>query len=99
MEQITFEMLAQFIDPKLLVLVPILWGMGNWLKAIPTMPDWVIPFYLMALSISLAVLYMLVFHTSNLQAIWLGIMQGLAIAVFQGYSHAIYKQLSKKGGR
>lgn len=37
---------TQYIKPEMLVLVPVLWLIGNALKRTPKVPDWLIPYVL-----------------------------------------------------
>lgn len=96
MESINWaQILLEYIKPELLVLVPILWYIGTKIKAAKKIEDWVIPFVLMAISVVIALSYVLIISGLNPMAMWVGIMQGLAIAVLEGYFYQIYKQSTK----
>ena len=97
MEKDLLLFMAEYIDPALIVLVPLLWGIGAWLKDIPKIQNWTIPFYLMLVSVVLATSYMGITQPADPIAYWMGIVQGLVIAVVQGYSYNIVTQLKRRG--
>lgn len=89
------EMLFNYIKPELLILVVILWYVGTKIKASKKIEDWAIPFILMAISVIFALSYVLIVSGLNPMAMWVGIMQGLAIAVLEGYLYQVYKQSTR----
>jgi len=44
-----------FIQDNIVVLVPVLWILGTFLKKTPAIPDWTIPWILVALGIGLSI--------------------------------------------
>lgn len=90
------QMLLDFIKPALLILVPILWMLGNRLKESKHVEDWKIPFWLMGLAIIFALSYVLITEGVQPMAVWMGIVQGLAIAMLQGYLFNVTKQVTEK---
>lgn len=44
-----------FIQDNLVVLVPVLWILGAFLKKTPLMPDWTIPWVLVIIGITLSI--------------------------------------------
>ena len=49
----------QFIKPELLILIPVLYFIGMWLKNSKKVLDWTIPFVLSGLGIVLTLAYLL----------------------------------------
>ena len=97
MENINWaQILLDYIKPELLVLVIILWYIGTKIKASKKIEDWAIPFILMGISVVFAISYVLTISGLSAMAVWVGIMQGLAIAVLEGYVYQAYNQAVKK---
>lgn len=90
------QILLDYIKPELLVLVPILWYFGTKIKASKKIEDWAIPFILMGISVLIALSYVLIISGLNGMAVWVGTMQGLAIAALEGYLYQVYKQAANK---
>jgi len=100
MESINWtQILLDYIKPELLVLVIILWYIGTKIKASKKIEDWAIPFILMAISVIFALSYVLTISGFSAMAVWVGIMQGLAVAVLEGYVYQAYKQVAKNRKR
>lgn len=89
------EMMLAFIKPELLILIPVLWALGTQFKK-SQLKDWLIPFVLMAISLSLALSYVLIVSGVTAMAVWVGIMQGLVIWAFEGQIYQAYKQAKEK---
>ena len=49
----------EFIKPELLILIPVLYGIGWFIKSTPKIQDWLIPFILWTTSIILTTAYLL----------------------------------------
>jgi hypothetical protein len=92
------QLLLDYVDGKLLVIIPILWALGVWLKAIPNIADWTIPFILLVVSIALATSYTTIFLGYEPASMWMGVMQGFAIAAVQGYVYQLYAQAKHNRG-
>lgn len=90
------QMLVEFVKPALLILVPILWMLGNRLKESKQIEDWKIPFWLMGLAIIFALSYVLITEGIQPMSFWMGIVQGLAIAMLQSYMFTLTKQVTEK---
>ena len=95
-----FNMIKDFIKPELLVLIPVLYIVGNGFKKTSLIKDKFIPLLLGSISILLAGLY--TFATSDVNgineitmAIFTAITQGILIAGASVYANQIYKQLQK----
>ena len=89
-------MILDYIKPGLLILVPVLWYIGTALKATKKIQDWAIPFILMVISIVLALTYVISFEGISATGIWVGIVQGLVIAMAEGQLYQYYKQITDK---
>ena len=87
-----------FIKPELLILIPILYALGLWLKA-SSFPDKFIPLLLAGVGMLLATLH--VFATVSAGAagvaaqLFTGITQGLLCAAASVFANQIYKQSKK----
>lgn len=90
------DIAIKYIKPELLVVVFILWYLGVKLKAIKGIPDFLIPFILLGVSIILALSYVLIVDGINPMAVWVGIIQGLVIAAVEGQAYQYKKQLTDK---
>lgn len=80
--------IMQYITQEALILIPVLWIIGAILKATPNMPDWTIPYALLAIGIVGAVLLM----GSTPQAY----IQGILVAGAAVLGHQLIKQ-AKEG--
>jgi uncharacterized membrane protein YagU involved in acid resistance len=89
------DLLLTYIKPMLLVLVPILWYLGLKIKDTNKIQDAWIPFILMAISIVIALSYVLIFEEYSPAGVWIGVMQGFAIAVFQGWLFQAKRQIEE----
>lgn len=95
-----FNMIKDFIKPELLLLIPVLYIVGNGFKKTSLIKDKFIPLLLGSISILLAGLY--TFATIDVNgikeitmAIFTAITQGILIAGASVYANQIYKQLQK----
>lgn len=86
------QLLLTYVKPMLLVLVPILWYLGKQIKETGTIKDAWIPFILMGISILVSLSYVMIFEGVTVAGVWIGIMQGFAIAVVQGWLFQAKKQ-------
>jgi hypothetical protein len=89
------QLLLTYIKPMLLVLIPILWYLGIKIKETNKIQDPWIPFILMGISVVVALSYILIFEEYSPAGVWIGIMQGLAIAVAQGWLYQAKKQIGE----
>lgn len=104
MEQ--FEVLIQFIEPKLFILIPFIWSVGLFLKKAPSFPmDWMIPFILWVVSVCITVSYIAVVIGEGFTAvvILVGFIQGTLIAAVavlcnEMIKQALIKRLADKKG-
>ncbi len=89
----------EFIKPELLLLIPILMGIGSQVKATPRIPDWVIPFTLDALGVLFAGIYVGATYGSEMNiwmAIFTGATQGLLCALAAIGVNQTIKQTGEK---
>lgn len=80
--------IMQYITQEALILIPVLWIIGAILKATPNVPNWIIPYVLLAAGVVGAVLLM----GSNPQAY----IQGVLVAGAAVLGHQLVKQ-AKEG--
>jgi len=91
------QILMAYIKPELLVLIPILWYIGTKIKATNHVEDYWIPFMLMFISVIAALSYILIFEGYDARGMWVGIMQGIAIACAEGWLYQAKKQVASRG--
>lgn len=88
----------QYIKPELLILLPVLYGIGAIIKKIPKIPDWLIPFILLLVSVIITFIYVLAMSgfafTGELIAT--SLIQGICLALATVGSNQLYKQATQK---
>jgi hypothetical protein len=86
----------ELIKPELLILIPVLYGLGMFLKA-STVNDKFIPLILLAISITLSVCYVsfVMLEGFNASTIIVAIIQGILIASTVVFGNQLIKQSSK----
>ncbi|PHV69436.1 hypothetical protein CS063_15670 [Sporanaerobium hydrogeniformans] len=95
------EDFSNLIKPELLVLIPILYLIGNFFKQSTIVPDKLIPLYLGLLSIVLCGtrIFADLPHLTVpviLTATFSSVTQGIMVAATSVYAHQIYHQTTKK---
>lgn len=90
--------LLQYVDVSLLVLVAVIYGLGMFLKTLPSVNDWLIPFILLGASIVLTIAYtgFILELGINGKVIVNGIIQGILVASVAVFGNQIIKQFGKK---
>ena len=95
-----YELFKEFIKPELLVLVPVLYIVGIFIKR-SAMPDYKIPIVLGVIGVFLAMLWL--FATCDIHglkcillAIFTGITQGVLVAGASVYINQIAKQTKEQ---
>lgn len=85
----------KYIKPELLVLIAVMWLIGYAIKKIPRIPNWSIPFWLIGISIALALLWVLGSEpvTNIALAVFTAIVQGVCIAGVAVLGHQITVQV------
>lgn len=79
----TLDMFKEFIKPELLILIPVLYIVGMFLKKSESVPDKKIPLVLLIAGIVLAILYVVATTAGELTA------QTVAMAVFTALCQGI----------
>ncbi|WP_272509113.1 phage holin family protein [Clostridium ganghwense] len=80
--------LMKYVTEQALILIPVLYVLGIIIKNIPNIPDWVIPWIILMVSIVLSVLILEI----NVQAV----IQGILVAGVTVLSNQLVKQTTKK---
>lgn len=93
------ENLHEFIKPELLLLVPVLYFLGNAIKASP-IKDWLIPYILGGCGILLCLVYVvskseIVGFITALEAVFTALTQGILVAGMSVYLENLIKQTKK----
>lgn len=87
------ELIYQFIKPDLLVLVPVLFLIGNWLKK-SAVKDYKIPFILGIISVILSSIYIiLTISTFNIKEVCSGLFAGICQGILISGTSVFFKQL------
>ncbi len=91
---------VSYIEPELLVLIPVLYVIGMVLKNLEEVKDKFIPIILLALGIAIAVLYVLATESLGTgqevaAAVFTAICQGALVAGATVYTNQLIKQSSK----
>lgn len=89
----TFE---EYIQPEMLVLVPVLFIIGMGLKKMSAVYDNYIPLILGATGAVLALMYQFSVMGFSFEAVFTGLIQGILCAGAAVYGHQAYKQLTKE---
>lgn len=93
------EQWADYIKPELLILVPVLYILGIFLKESEKVDDRKIPLYLGLVGIGLSLLFTESMAAPTLacwvQAVFVSITQGVLLAGMAVYSHQVMKQSKK----
>lgn len=80
--------IANFIVKEAYILVPVLYVIGLLLKRTPKLPDWLIPWILLALGMAGG------FFLGGMQ--FSGLLQGVLVTGVTVFSHQLYKQTTCK---
>lgn len=84
--------IKEFIQPELVVVVPVLCIAGSVMKRTEKIKDKYIPMILTAIGILLALLYTIAYNGISGGAVFTGICQGILCAGASVYANQIYKQ-------
>lgn len=80
----------KFISENYLLLVPVLWIIGTFLKRTPKVPDWAIVWILLFLGVGMSVAVNLGLPVTD------AILQGVLVAGAAVLGHQLIKQVGKK---
>ena len=88
--------IIKMIQPELIILVVVIYGLGMFLKKIPNFPDWAIPLTLLIISIALTVIYMAVVLDKAFCAVTIvnGVVYGIIIATTAVFTNQLIKQVT-----
>lgn len=84
-----------YVQPELLILVPMLYGLGSVIKHTEKIKDNYIPSLLTAVGIALSCLYVLGTEGINPVSIFTSLVQGVLVAAGAVYSNQLIKQSKK----
>ncbi len=82
------EEITMYISERALVLMPVLYVIGMFLKATPKVPDWIIPWILLVVGVGCAVAIM----ENRLE----GIIQGVLVTGASVLAHQLIRQTKKR---
>lgn len=85
----------QYIEPELLILIPVLYGIGMMFKRSEIIPDKHIPIIIGGIGVLLATMYVIGLNGLCVESVFTGIVQGVLCASASVYAHQAYKQLTK----
>lgn len=83
-----YLLIKQYIEPEMLVLVPILLFFGWMMKTTPDLPNWVIPYINTILAIAGGIILA--------ESITDGIIQGVLVSALSTLLYDLYQQWKKK---
>lgn len=94
--------LLQYVRAELLILIPVLYLIGMALKK-SKLKDWLIPFLLGVISITLCALWIMansIIHSPAdvAAAVFSAVSQGILVAGASVYANQLFKQFNKKDG-
>lgn len=82
------EDLAKYIIDDMLILIPVLYVIGVFIKAIPSIPDWLIPVIILVVGI-MAALFMGGFNVNS-------VIQGVLVSGTTVFANQLYKQSTER---
>lgn len=88
--------MVKFIQPELLILIAVIYGLGMFFKKIPNFPDWAIPLVLLAISITLTIVYMAIVLDGAFcsRTVVNGVVYGILIATIAVFTNQLIKQIT-----
>lgn len=87
--------IEEYISPELLVLIPVVYALGMWLKSSGSFKDKYIPLILAVFSILMAMIYEISTAGFSGEIVFTSIVQGILIASASVYANNVYKQAMK----
>lgn len=90
-----FKNYEDWLYPELVVLVPVLYGLGLVLKHLEFIKDKYIPLILTGVSVALSCLYILANDGISAKNAFAGVTQGIISVAAAVYGHQLYKQSTK----
>lgn len=91
-------LILKFIEPEFLIMVAVCYSLGLFIKAIPKIPDWTIPFILLGVTCVLTILYIAIIQGMgwSYKTILSGFIYGLLSSAVAVYGNQAVKQVKKK---
>lgn len=83
-----YLLVKQYIQPEMLILVPVLLFIGWMMKSTPKIPDWLIPYVLTLIGIIAGIAFTM--HVVE------GAIQGVLVSALSVLINNLYKQWNKK---
>lgn len=87
--------IMEYINPELLVLIPVLYVIGMVFKNIEMVKDKHIPLFLGLIGIVLALLYSLTVSSFCIEVVYTAIIQGILVTAVAVYGNQLYVQHKK----
>lgn len=88
--------MTEYVQPELMILIPVLYLIGCGLKKSNVIPDKYIPIILGVVGVGLSMLYFGIENIAcNSKSIFIAITQGILCAGASTYANQIYKQVKK----
>lgn len=87
--------IMEYINPELLILIPVIYVLGMVLKSMETVKDKYIPLILGVTGIVLAMLYSLTVSGFCIEVFYTAIVQGILVSAVAVYGNQLYVQHKK----
>lgn len=85
-----------YIQPELLVLVPVVYALGSVIKNTENISDKYIPLILTAIGITLSTIYVIGTQGVSVISVFIAFVQGVLVAAAAVYGNQLIKQLNSK---
>ncbi|MFC6331462.1 phage holin family protein [Paenibacillus septentrionalis] len=83
-----YSLVKQYVEPEMLILIPILLFFGWMMKKTPSIPNWVIPYVNTVVAIAGGI--------ALVETVVDGIIQGILVSALSTLSYNMYNQWKKK---
>ena len=87
-EDSLYAMIEQYVEPEMLILIPVLMFLGWMMKSTPNLPDWLIPYLNTIVAIAGGIILA--------DTVFDGFIQGILISAMSTFTHNLYKQWNKR---
>ena len=86
----------ELLQPELLILIAVIYGLGMFFKKIPNFPDWMIPIILLIISVALTIVYKAIVLGKGFCSTTIvnGIIYGIIIATVAVFTNQVIKQVT-----
>lgn len=85
----------QYISPELVILIPVVYAIGMYLKSSELLKDKFIPLTLGVFSVVMCFLYEIAVKDFSIELVFTSIVQGILIASVSVYANNVYRQALK----